>query len=539
MSATTIPNVPTHRDCCSCEACASAARNNYYPGKRLTTDSFKVEQTYQIERRRLLNRAIHGWGVVYGYGVRPAQADGRCPGSERGIVEIAEGLALDRAGRELIQTGTRELTLDDVIFLDAKGAQTTLDKLGADVDACWLLKVHYAEQPLGPVSLNDPCSCERTEWDRVCETVRYSLSKIDCAACCEEQGCELDCACASSVCCDGQTATDPVKYREQLDRDYADAVKQANGDPNKLAALRDERDRKLDQLNQGLLPWEPAKTHDRGGCRCLCDHLTGLAIGADRTLLCKVDECARADLANGVKLACLKLEADDCGHWRLGAVYDSCGPRRLVKRNDLLFDLIRGCDLTRISDIGWKAWHRNDTPAAFDDFAAALGYVPGVSQDTYVTHDFWVEFSRPVRAETVKPDCFAMTVLAQEPEGGWWNAWRVPIIGVDTTLVPPEAGDPANHVRSARIVVDGGWLEDAVTGRRSIFMAEQTRVEIEVRGDFIVDCNGQPVDANARGLSPAPTGSGQPGDTFLSTFGVAQRSAQVTKPKTQLEGAAS
>jgi len=45
-------------------------------------------------------------------------------------------------------------------------------------------------------------------------------------------------------------------------------------------------------------------------------------------------------------------------------------------------------------------------------------------------------------------------------------------------------------------------------------------VEIEVRGDFIIDCNGQAVDANAVGLSPGPTGNGTPGGTFVSRFKV-------------------
>ena len=48
----------------------------------------------------------------------------------------------------------------------------------------------------------------------------------------------------------------------------------------------------------------------------------------------------------------------------------------------------------------------------------------------------------------------------------------------------------------------------------------KVEVEIEIRGDYIVDCNGQTVDANAVGLSPSPTGNGTPGGTFLSTFRV-------------------
>ena len=121
-----------------------------------------------------------------------------------------------------------------------------------------------------------------------------------------------------------------------------------------------------------------------------------------------------------------------------------------------------------------------------------------------------------------------MTIMAVEREGGWWQTFRVPIVEVDTTFVPPQPGDPLDHVRSARFVVDGAWVEDGVRGRRTIFQDGKARIEIEVRGDFIIDCNGQAVDANAVGLSPSPTGNGTPGGTFLSTFRVkrAQRDAQ-------------
>jgi hypothetical protein len=222
----------------------------------------------------------------------------------------------------------------------------------------------------------------------------------------------------------------------------------------------------------------------------------------------------RVDLHNGVPLACVKLVSNNCGGWVFGEV-DGCGSRRLVKGNDLLFDLLQGCDLTRIKEIGWKEWHRREI--SFDKFSDGLGSY-GDHQDQYVTSAFWVEFSRPVRQDTLQPDCFAMTVLVSEDEGGWWQSFRVPIVGVDTTLVPPQEGDPLDHVRSARIVVDGAWVEDGVRGRRTIFRDSDTRIEIEVRGDFIIDCNGQAVDANAVGRTPSLTGNGTPGGTFLSTF---------------------
>jgi len=168
--------------CCTDAPCDSGLRNQYFEGKRLTADSFRVEQSYLLERRRLLNRAIHGWGVVYGYSLKPAPASGHRTQDNSGALDIGTGLALDECGRELLFTRADPLDVEDVILLDAKGARIEQppddayksydEKQRAQhSETCWLLSVHYAEQGVGPVKVNDPCSCERKEWEHVCETV--------------------------------------------------------------------------------------------------------------------------------------------------------------------------------------------------------------------------------------------------------------------------------------------------------------------------------------------------------------------------------
>ena len=152
----------TRRECCD-HTCTSGSRNNYFPGKRLTPDGFRIEQKYLVDRRHLLNRAIHGWGVVYGYAVAIASPDKGCSGAEPGMLEIGAGLALDKAGRELVQTETVALHLEDVILLDDKGAPVRAkgcnDKerfSNVTAETCWLLKVHYAEEGFDKVTLKDP-----------------------------------------------------------------------------------------------------------------------------------------------------------------------------------------------------------------------------------------------------------------------------------------------------------------------------------------------------------------------------------------------
>lgn len=437
---------------CTDADCGSGRRNNYFLNKRLTPDTFRVEQAYQIDRRRLINRAIHGWGVVFGFALSRDDDAVGCAGGDGAAprLRIDAGLALDAHGRELLQ--------EEPLLLDV----AALAKPGPGNDAarrCWLLRVHYAEMPMAPLTLKDPCHCERHEWDQVCETVRYTITPIDCAACCAPPARELDCACRTSACC----ADD--------------------------------------------------KPAPRGGCRCLCDHLTSLQPGAPCDRLTPACDGARVDLDNGVPLACLRLSTDECGRLRFESVHDDCGPRRLVKRNDLLFDLVQGLDLTRIAQVSWASWHRRDEAVRFKDFLAFFGSAD--ADGGHVTQ-FSIDFTRPVRVSTLKPDCVEMTLAFRESEGGWHKPLRVPIVAL-------RASASDGLASSATLVVRSAWFKDAIDGTATRFDSYGARVEIRIHGDYILDCNGQAVDANAVGLAAAPTGNGTPGGTYLSTFRVARR----------------
>ncbi|WP_457102155.1 hypothetical protein, partial [Microbacterium sp. P5_E9] len=172
--------------CCVEGGCDSGLRNNYFVGKRLTPDAFRTEQYYLNERRRLLNRALHGWGVVYGFAVDVAPVNACLTESVSGRLRIRPGFALDQHGRELLQIDEVTLAFADVIKVNALGAQIDRDSTDAANygEGYWLLSVHYAEQAIAPVSIQGSCSCDRQEWDSICETVRYSLRRIDGAECC-------------------------------------------------------------------------------------------------------------------------------------------------------------------------------------------------------------------------------------------------------------------------------------------------------------------------------------------------------------------
>jgi hypothetical protein len=470
---------------CDSDDCASGKKNRYYTGKRMRPASFEVEQTYLVERRRLINRAIHGWGVAYGFDLhyKPAPAAGQ-PGQDgnaglrpgHATIEIGEGMALDRAGRELVQVGEHIVTARDVYMSkeDQEWLRTNPDVTkeqetpAAEAaggaarprEVCWLLNVHYAERNGGPVRVKDDCNCERPEWDYSCETVRYSLKRVDAGRCDEGHPCELGCHC---------TADDPCRPK--------------------------------------------ADSTGRGSHQCMSRYLSRLDPNAEHIDMAKDGAQLRFDRANGIALARVGLRWH-CDAPEFTAVIDECGPRRLVKRNDLLFDLIRGCDLTRISQIGWKTLHRRPELVEWTEFASYFEARTG--------NEFKITFSGPVQRATVTVDCFAMTVAIAE-SSGWGDLRRVPIASV--RLADPEQRDPRDSTRSATLIFGTEWLngELAKENTHSLFSNGTSRVEIEVRTCFILDMCGQSVDGNPIGARPAPTGNGSPGGRYLSTFRVKSR----------------
>src|SRR6188768_1927073 len=99
------------KGCCDELQCESGLRNNYYEGKRLTPDMFRVEQQYFVERRRLLNRALYGPGVVYGFGLVTGSLKEGADGRLSRQLRILPGLAFDACGRELLQVGDLKIDL--------------------------------------------------------------------------------------------------------------------------------------------------------------------------------------------------------------------------------------------------------------------------------------------------------------------------------------------------------------------------------------------------------------------------------------------
>ncbi len=79
-------------------------RNKYFYGKLLSVEDFNFEQKYMNDKRRLVNRLVHGIGVVCGLNV--VRVDDL-------TISVESGLAFDTTGREIVvdMPVTKKLTM--------------------------------------------------------------------------------------------------------------------------------------------------------------------------------------------------------------------------------------------------------------------------------------------------------------------------------------------------------------------------------------------------------------------------------------------
>jgi len=505
-------------------SCISGSRNRYFPRKTMTADDFTREQTYGIGRRRLLNRALYGWGVVYGLGVK---LDGQ-------HLIIDPGLALDRHGREVIVPAPHGLRHGD-LFVRVSG-QCDPSHAPKPTAGRWLLSAHYAERPMDQVRLADPCDdCGKPEWNRVCETVVFSLSPLDAKSCpSAEPGCPGDCGCpkqpAKTVATEGPAI--PLEPAILIIQPHAELKEQTASHPEALAKEQTETESLADaqKLSAPISDkLDSIPPYPRGPHSTLCCWSHNAQVEGDGSLCAWNHYCV--DPGDPVPIACVTITGfDKCGDPVFGAI-EECTPRRIVKRNDMLFDLIRGCDLTRIKAVSWAVWAHQDY-VQWADFQKQFDRDATIPQQLGCLTKLQIDFTGPVRKSTITPDTVAITVVLHDSGTGWAQLLRIPIIGFVF------GGDPKDeNTRAAWVVVRRDWVNgeisiDAADADRSTrFEAGAKRpewyprVEVEIFGDLMLDCRGQPVDANAVGPTIVPTGNGTPGGTCRFTFRVVPPSA--------------
>lgn len=511
------------RTATDCTPCSPGIRNRYFRGKLLTVADYEAEQRYAIQRRRLVNRQMLGWGVVSGFRVTPAE--GEIAGQD---VTIGEGVAFDRMGRELVACEPVQLSEPgDVIWLtkgrsglepgqpptepveilpdrreaavqevrevevqaQARAESAAFAKKPREEGGHYLLCAHYAERLIDRVVVKEGCGDPVCEANHICETVVYSLTAM------------ADCppglaSCPASAWEPGPDGGDIHKW-ERPDGD---------GTPT-LAALGDRGPHRT------LAAW--SMNRSEGGAPC-CE--PALYKGRDGFAF---------DPAAGVPLACVTI-GYRCGDPYVVAVTDSIGPRRLTRPNDVLFDLIRGCDLTRIKDVGWRRFLGTEGgKVAYEDFAAM--FTGGRAQTRTpppVDTRFWVLFSGPVQVASLSPHAITITLLHWDTDDAVRLMRRMPVTGIK--VAPTQPGDPPGTTRAFVPTVHGNyWLEEIFSSTSAYDEREGTIVEIGVRGGLVVDANGQLVAAGGGYLETRP---GWPGSDFISAFTVTAPSRRAAAP---------
>lgn len=154
--------------CPTCGGLQCLCRPRFFPGQLLTDADLNLLQKYVIEKNRLHNRSLHGWGVACGLEV---VCD---PCSSRNVV-VRAGHALAPCGDDIVVCG--DTTVDVCALIDACRPATTAaceSPYSAVPRDCrsgpqrWVLAICYDERPTrgmtaqlgaGDTSCGKRCSC--------------------------------------------------------------------------------------------------------------------------------------------------------------------------------------------------------------------------------------------------------------------------------------------------------------------------------------------------------------------------------------------
>ena len=150
------------------------SRLRFFHGMLLDDKDFRAEQQYHANKRRFLNRMLHGSGVVCGL-----ELHGEV---EKRNLTVTRGFALDCSGNEIWVP--QDVPIDICSLLPAKKTKAEECKpREGDKPTTYYIGVRYQEKETNPVSVYLPSgNCE----ERTCENSRikegYCIEIVDCCA---------------------------------------------------------------------------------------------------------------------------------------------------------------------------------------------------------------------------------------------------------------------------------------------------------------------------------------------------------------------
>ena len=150
------------------------SRLRFFHGMLLDDKDFRAEQQYHANKRRFLNRMLHGSGVVCGLELQGEK--------EKRTLTVTSGFALDCSGNEIWVP--HEVPIDICSLLPpTQNGKGPCDKTEKGDPKSYCIGIRYKEKQSSPVSVYRPSgSCE----ERTCENSRiqegYCVEIVDCCA---------------------------------------------------------------------------------------------------------------------------------------------------------------------------------------------------------------------------------------------------------------------------------------------------------------------------------------------------------------------
>ncbi|MFG1990750.1 hypothetical protein ACGFJ7_12330 [Actinoplanes sp. NPDC048988] len=278
-----------------------SVRPSFAPRQMLTAKQLNAGLEDEMRRQQLLNRAIHGYGVVAGYG--PSVND-------RGQLDLTDGLALDRHGRMLYWEGGC-VRIDDLVGPPP------------DREGDYTLVAHFACRP----PLHDGCRIfpgDRAQWSL--EGVVFSL----------RHGChDVDRGCPEH----------PIGSCVGHDEYMCRRTGSIPGDDEHTVPISEDvewlsaRPGELCPTDEGHWTYDP-------------DPL--VAVPLARVRVC---DLANREAGDHDHTVAPKQECEpEYGFCRTEP--SACPVRPLVYRNPLLYELAKCCDVAapRIASLSWQPW---------------------------------------------------------------------------------------------------------------------------------------------------------------------------------------
>lgn len=151
-------------------------RARYFHGMLMTERDFTEEQQYHINKRKLLNKMLHGWGVACGLEIKPTPT----PSS---TIIIKQGLALDCKGNEIYVPEEYPLNIDKILKSRSNSKESASVCEGSDTETNvkkLYVIIRYDEKYTDQVPIYAPGGgCE----EKTCENSRiregYCIEIVD------------------------------------------------------------------------------------------------------------------------------------------------------------------------------------------------------------------------------------------------------------------------------------------------------------------------------------------------------------------------